>query len=156
LSRIGNLKRDLKHFPQDSQDFLPFYDTDAPSLTILIPSYREDEKVVLRALLSAALAEYPKQRIVLLIDDSPFPATDSDVQALCNMHELPKRLQDLLRPVSREFKAELLAYSRRLELGSSDVKEEAKRLSEQYHRAATWLDARAEEWRIQCHVDSFF
>src|SRR5262245_39778942 len=28
LSRIGNLKRDLKHFAQHSQDFLPFYDKD--------------------------------------------------------------------------------------------------------------------------------
>src|SRR5690242_15894840 len=81
VSRIGNLKRDAKHFAQHQQDLLSFYDKDAPSLTILIPSYREDENVVVRALLSAALAEYPKQRIVLLIDDAPFPATDSDVQA---------------------------------------------------------------------------
>jgi cellulose synthase/poly-beta-1,6-N-acetylglucosamine synthase-like glycosyltransferase len=156
LSRLGNLKREGKHLPLESQDFIPLYDNDAPSLTILIPSYREDEHVVVRALLSAGLAEYSKQRVVLLIDDSPFPATESDAQALCRMRELPERLQDLLSPVSREFNAELLAYSRRLEQGPTDVQEEAKRLSELHYRAATWLEARADEWRIRCHVDSFF
>jgi cellulose synthase/poly-beta-1,6-N-acetylglucosamine synthase-like glycosyltransferase len=156
VSRIGNLKRDINHFFQHSQDLLSFYDKVAPSLTILIPSYREDEDVVSRALLSAALAEYPKQQIVLLIDDSPFPATEFDGHALCKMRELPSRLQDLLSPISREFNAELLAYSRRLEQGSSDVREEAKRLSELYRRAATWLETRADEWRVRCHMDSFF
>jgi cellulose synthase/poly-beta-1,6-N-acetylglucosamine synthase-like glycosyltransferase len=156
LSRIGNLKREIKHSFDNSQDFLSLYEKDTPSLTILIPSYSEDENVVVRALLSAALAEYPKQRIVLLIDDSPFPTTELDVHALCKVRELPSRLQDLLRPISLEFTAELLAYSKRVELGSSHVREEAKRLSELYRRAATWLDGRADEWRIRCHVDSFF
>ena len=46
-----------------------------PTLTTIIPSYQEDERVIRTTLLSAALQEYPDKRIVLLIDD-PLRAQD--------------------------------------------------------------------------------
>ena len=55
------------------EGLLSIYDKDPPSLAVLVPSYKEEERVVSRALLSASLAEYPNKRVVLLIDDAPEP-----------------------------------------------------------------------------------
>src|SRR4030095_14252326 len=45
--------------------------TVVPSVTILVPSYKEDPALVWKTLLSAALQDYPRRSIVLLIDDPP-------------------------------------------------------------------------------------
>ena len=49
--------------------------TGAPSLIMIIPSYQEDARVIRRTLLTAALQEFPDQRVVLLIDDPFVPKT---------------------------------------------------------------------------------
>lgn len=49
---------------------------DAPSVTILIPSFQESRRVVIETVLSAALAIYRNKRIVVLVDDPP-EATES-------------------------------------------------------------------------------
>ena len=48
-----------------------FFDRSMPTMTMIVPSYQEDARVIRRTLLSAALQEYPGQRIALLIDDPP-------------------------------------------------------------------------------------
>src|SRR5262249_40890657 len=68
LSRIGALKRHAAYSHELKKNASSIYD-DPPSLTVLVPSFKEEERVVSRALLSAALAEYPAKSIVLLIDD---------------------------------------------------------------------------------------
>ena len=117
LSRIGSVIRHAEHVPDQTNDLLSIYDKDAPSLTVLVPSYNEDELVVSRALLSAALAEYPSKKVVLLIDDAPYPENDSDARALAHMRQLPRKLQILLAPISHEFREELSECLRRLESG---------------------------------------
>jgi cellulose synthase (UDP-forming) len=156
FSRIGSLMRQAEHATERTDQLLSIYDRDPPSLTVLVPSYKEEELVVSRALLSAALAEYPNKRIVLLIDDAPNPKTDADARALAHMRQLPKQLRTLFAPVSREFREELSAYSRRQESGSPDVPQEAERLGELYERAANWLERHADQWLIRDHIDSFF
>lgn len=42
---------------------------DAPSVTVLIPSYKEDRRVILATTLSTALMRYRNKRIVVLVDD---------------------------------------------------------------------------------------
>jgi cellulose synthase/poly-beta-1,6-N-acetylglucosamine synthase-like glycosyltransferase len=112
-----------------TEELLSIHDKDPPSLTVLVPSYKEEERVVSRALLSASLAEYPNKRIVLLIDDAPDPATDADAEALAHMRELPKRLQDLLGPIRNEFHAELAAYLSRVKSSPPDAATETEHLS---------------------------
>ncbi len=53
-----------------------FFSSASPRLTALIPSYREDARVVRNTLLSVALQEYADLRVVLLIDDPIAPATN--------------------------------------------------------------------------------
>ena len=44
---------------------------DAPSVTILVPSFQESRRVIIETVLSAALATYRNKRIVVLVDDPP-------------------------------------------------------------------------------------
>ena len=46
-----------------------------PTLTAIIPSYKEERRVIRQTLLSAALQEFPNIRVVLLIDDPPNTTT---------------------------------------------------------------------------------
>lgn len=90
LTRIGSLKRHRQHLSATMDQLCSLYDRDTPSLTVLVPSYKEDEQVVRQTLLSAALMEYPNKRIVLLIDDPPNARTDADARALQHMRQLPR------------------------------------------------------------------
>src|SRR5262245_52395233 len=44
---------------------------DAPSVSILVPTYREERRVLQMTVLSAALARYGRRNIVVLVDDPP-------------------------------------------------------------------------------------
>jgi cellulose synthase/poly-beta-1,6-N-acetylglucosamine synthase-like glycosyltransferase len=65
--------------------------TVVPSVTILVPSYKEDPALVWKTLFSAALQDYPRRSVVLLIDDPPVTATREDARALDESASLPKR-----------------------------------------------------------------
>jgi cellulose synthase/poly-beta-1,6-N-acetylglucosamine synthase-like glycosyltransferase len=155
VSRIGCLMRQSEQPHELTEGLLSIYDKDPPSVAVLVPSYKEEERVVSRALLSASLSEYPNKRIVLLIDDAPDPETAADAQALAHMRELPKRLQRLLGPIRDEFYGELSAYLRRVKSSAPDVVTEARRLSGLYRRAAQWLEARGDEWPCNLTLTPF-
>src|SRR5262245_4537157 len=71
--RAGWLNRNASHVPLNPEQLWRLYDKNLSSLTVLIPSYKEDHAVVSRALISAALMQYPQKNVVLLVDDAPFP-----------------------------------------------------------------------------------
>src|SRR5438093_8152178 len=73
LARHGFLHRTRAHRRTPRAIIDEFYEDSQPSLTVLVPSYREDARVIRQTLLSAALQEYPGMRIVLLVDDPPTP-----------------------------------------------------------------------------------
>jgi cellulose synthase/poly-beta-1,6-N-acetylglucosamine synthase-like glycosyltransferase len=64
---LGYWKRTIK-FPETNDEKLSnfFYCTNAPKVTYLIPSYKEDIRIIKQTLLSAALQEYPNKNVVLL------------------------------------------------------------------------------------------
>ena len=51
-------------------------------VTILVPSYNEERRTIFQTLMSAALQEGVKKRIVLLIDNSPDPYTPDEMALL--------------------------------------------------------------------------
>src|SRR5580704_6139007 len=67
LSRLGFFYRTRTHHRASRAVLNHFFDTTTPTLTTIIPSYQEDERVIRNTLLSAALQEYPDKRVVLLI-----------------------------------------------------------------------------------------
>lgn len=69
LARLGFFYRTRTHHRASRASIDQHFDEHTPSLTTIIPSYQEEERVVRTTLLSAALQEYPGKRVVLLIDD---------------------------------------------------------------------------------------
>ena len=69
LTRLGFMYRTRTHHRATRASLDQYYDARRPTLTTIIPSYQEEERVIMTTLLSAALQEYPDKRVVLLIDD---------------------------------------------------------------------------------------
>ena len=90
LTRYGQLKRHHAFQPPSRDALESVYDGKAPSLTVLIPSYKEDTRVITKTLLSAALLDYPAKRVVLLIDNPPDPDDVEDRNLLAQTRALPR------------------------------------------------------------------
>ena len=96
LTRIGYMKRLKKHCPTPLDEVDTLYDTsDIPSVAILIPSYKEEARIIKQTLLSAALQTYPNRRVVLLIDDPPIPGNSADMECLIETRRLTQEVQEL-------------------------------------------------------------
>ncbi|MDI1289696.1 MAG: glycosyltransferase, partial [bacterium] len=88
LARQGALYRSRTHSRVPRAEIDAHFATRRPSITVLIPSYREDPEVVLATVLSAALQEFPSMRVVLLIDDPPNPKDADAVAGLAGCRAL--------------------------------------------------------------------
>ena len=73
-----------------------FFARTAPSVTVLIPSYKEDERIIRTTVLSAALQDYPGLRVVLLIDDPAHPTRRKDRLLLEQARSVAASVQELL------------------------------------------------------------
>ena len=82
VARVGATLRWRSHRPVPRSAVVEAILRDQPTLTVLIPSYKEEPKVVWRTVMSAALQEFPGLRVVVLIDDPPNPADTSDALLL--------------------------------------------------------------------------
>jgi cellulose synthase/poly-beta-1,6-N-acetylglucosamine synthase-like glycosyltransferase len=101
-------------------------------LLALVPSYREEEKVVAQALLSAALIEYSRRRVVLLIDDPPFPDDEADGARLAAVRDLPVRLQEAFDTAREHVLKQLMR--------PAEPSAEASKLAGLYEWVAGWLE----------------
>ncbi len=128
----------------------------APGLTILVPSYKEEIPVIRQTLLSAALQDYPKKRVVLLLDDPPAPRTRQDEKALWTARSLPFDLQALLAFPHRLMVEAQAAYRCREIHSLPDLTEECVRLSDCYASAAEWFEDQAKRSPIESHTDAWF
>ena len=94
-----------------------YYDARRPTLTTIIPSYQEEERVIMTTLLSAALLEYPDKRVVLLIDDPYTPKNDQARQQLELARALPGKVERLLDEPARRFGGEMQSFETAMERG---------------------------------------
>ena len=157
VCRLGYLKRVAAHRPARREDLDAFYGlAAAPVLDILVPSYREEERVVHQTLLSAALMEYPDRRIVLLIDDPPDTRDPEAMMALARMRRLPGKVQKLLEIQKQKYAAELAAFERRVAQGRLDFQRECHRLAKLHRAVARWLDEQSETVELRDHSDKLF
>ena len=79
-------------------------------MTILVPSYCEEERIVRHTLLSAALQEHPNIQVVLLIDDPPNPVDPERRQLLERSRGLIASVTDQLRGPRLEFEQALVSF----------------------------------------------
>src|SRR5262249_16712075 len=59
LTRLACLRRSRAHVNEPLEALEAQYGSEAPRVTVLVPSYKEDVHVVRKTLISAALQEYP-------------------------------------------------------------------------------------------------
>jgi cellulose synthase (UDP-forming) len=156
LSRLGQLLRQ-RHFERTPSAMAERIDpTHLSSVCVLIPSYREELRVIRQTILSAALCEYPSRRLVLLIDD-PCEGPQADHRALFETRCLVADLHNRFHGASLPYKAELAAALERAS-GSIDAGKEARRLASLYRKLAAWVEQLAEAGSDPAfaHVDAFF
>lgn len=155
LARLGYLRRLARHVPTDRETLERYFDDErAPTLTVLIPSYKEEPEVVRRTLLSAALQDYPHRRVVLLLDDPPVPTNAEDATRLARMRAMPRELQSLLHPLASRFAAEHRAFLRHWNTKGIDCRGEGGRLAHLCREAASWFDAREQDCRTTDHAEA--
>ena len=156
LCRYGYLKRLATFRPADDHELQAIYQPDAPTVTFLLPSYKEDARVIRQSLYSSALQDYPFRRVVLLIDDPAFPSKQDDLAALENARELVINLQRTLNEVSKQFKNAYEDFLTRRTSQPIDIKTELKRLSLLYSQAVDWFQLQADRYPLEDHTDTTF
>ncbi len=157
FSRLGHWKRQASHKAAARAEIESIYDREQPpAVALLVPSYKEEERVVRQTLISAALMEYPARRVVLLIDDPPHPASGADAEQLARMRALPGKIAELLRAPARQLAWAAHAYAERRRRGVIDAAREAKTLARLYLRAAQSIEDLASDLDPRDHTDDFF
>jgi cellulose synthase/poly-beta-1,6-N-acetylglucosamine synthase-like glycosyltransferase len=156
LSRLGQLRRHRRHRVPSGDALMGLYTGEAPSLAVLVPSYKEDPVVVRKTLLSAALLDYPAKHVVLLIDDPPAPGNEDDRALLENARRLVSDLNADLRRHAQPFRAALNDYNRRKRAGRIDASSEWLLIADLYDRAARCLDEIRADTQDCNHEDRWF
>lgn len=156
FTRLGYLRRRLALAPASDEELAVFFEGDAPSLTILVPAYKEDRKVMLQTLLSAALQDYPKRRVMLLIDDPPHPTAVAERQQLAAARALPQDIQHLFAEPRGELARAEGAFLKRAAEPHLDMVCESTRLADAWRKAAAWFTRQVDEFTIEDHTDRLF
>ena len=126
---------------------------DEESITVLIPSYVEEPRVVEKTVWLAALQEFPHLTIALLLDDPPFPSSDENREILARGREIVFSVIEELHPMSARFSQSRADIRRELDGGSFASAAVVSRLADDYRVAARWLENKASSWRPSRHHD---
>ena len=153
-TRLGFFYRIRAHKRVPRARLDEFFDQPSPALTVLVPSYREDARVIRSTLLSAALQEYPDLRVVLLIDDPPHPMYRQERALLEAARAVPKQVEALLAKPGAHFAAILERFE--TEAWSDSGPGQMHALAQQYEWAASWLGDLARSQEMVDHADMFF
>jgi cellulose synthase (UDP-forming) len=140
LTRIGQLKRHSNHRDEYSNiEALHRLDS-SPTVSILVPSYKEQIPVVMQTIMSAALSEYPNRRITLLLDDPPL-CSDADLLTLSATRELVAELNETLAVAADRFRVAARDYCERASLGTVVIARERQIIGTLFDDAATVVKA---------------
>lgn len=155
LARYGAFQRFRSHRRIARAELDRHFSLDHRPLTVLVPSYDEEPGVIRKTLWSAALQEYPEMRVVLLIDDDPYPSDPETRQRLAATRAVTAEISYMLRE-PRERAAEALTFFETIRDLPGIAEDTLPDLIEQHRHAITWLrDFAAQEPR-EDHVDDFF
>ena len=130
-----------------------FLATTDQTLTVLVPSYQEDARIIRMTLLSAALQEFPDLDVVLLIDDPPVPRSTRGRRLLAESQALPGALTAMLYEPYAELDRRLAPV---LDGSTTTSAEALATLIAAYRWAARWIEELAAAQPIVDHIDTFF
>lgn len=140
---LGNYLRQMRHTPATAEEIESLYDAPAPSLTVLIPAYKEERQVMWQTMMSAALSEYPHKRVVLLVDDPYNPKGAADRAALETARALPREMQEEFGAQAAIYREAQAAFQARRLMDNVNEGDEMRRLADHYDTVAEWLTAQA-------------
>lgn len=155
IARLGYISRIRAHRRIPRKIIDDAFERQSPTLTVIVPSYREEPRVVRQTLLSAALQEYPGIRVALLIDDPPNPETPAQAEMLAGARALPGEIEALLRPPRARFEAALAAFESTAGRRATVAPPQLLRLAGTYDEAVAWLREAAEGEEAADHTDAF-
>lgn len=157
FTRLGYIHRLRQHTPASYEDLDTLLcDEQAPPLTVLVPSYKEDRNVIYQTLLSAALQEYPRRNVVLLIDDVPNPSSAADMAQLAAARELPQHVASLLAPIAGHMTRARDRFLQQTQQGHVDAAQVTAELMVLWQHAADWFGSRAAEHDMRDHAERLF
>ncbi|MDX6599656.1 MAG: hypothetical protein QOE87_3543 [Gaiellales bacterium] len=155
LARLGHMERVRDHRRAPRAVIDAAFDESNPTLTVIVPSYREELRVIRQTLLTAALQEFPNLRAVLLIDDPPNPQDPEHLRVLEQARALPQEISALLEAPRRQFEDALDAFESTAATGSPITGADIALLASTYDDAAAWLRDLAAGEEVVDHVDQF-
>jgi cellulose synthase (UDP-forming) len=156
VARQGALQRFSKHVRVPRAVIDKYFEKNRPAITVLVPSYSEESDVIRKTLLSAALQEYPKLRVVLLVDDNPNPHSQKDKERLTKTRNLASDIDSFLSSPYDRFSKALKSFEKEHKNHQNISKSGIKELAKHYIWAASWLENTAGQEKIEDHVDKFF
>lgn len=156
IARQGALQRFSKHVRVPRAELDRHFSTRQPSITVLVPSYAEEPEVIRKTLLSAALQEYPKLRVVLLIDDKPYPTNPQVAAKLNATRGMGGEIMKLLAEPRERFSKALENYERQYASAKTVGPDVTQELADHYAWAAVKLHKMADGEVREDHVDEFF
>lgn len=144
VTRLGLLARRARHEPIPREALeRAAAEEEPPALAVLVPSYREEPRVIRQTLLSAALQDHPRRRVVLLVDDPPRPGDAEGRRALEAARAMPGAVRELLEKPAERFAGALRDFRDRRASGALDLAWETRELAQLHAEAAAWLEAQA-------------
>ncbi|HEY2332775.1 MAG TPA: EAL domain-containing protein [Acidimicrobiales bacterium] len=156
ITRIGFFYRSRAHHRAPRAAIDHFFTKSVPTVTVLVPSYQEDERVIRQTLLSAALQEHPYLRVVLLIDDPVNPTSRAARHLLDAGRAIPGTIEaELAVPLARVLGA--LEHFEVIQMGDRKPSvEDMRELATHYEFSAAWLRELGARQEIVDHADTFF
>ena len=139
LARLGYLQRVRDHRRTPRALIDAAFDESNPTLTVIVPSYREEPRVIRQTLLTAALQEFPNLRAVLLIDDPPNPDDPEHLRMLEEARTVPRGDRSTARGTSPPVRGRSARVRVDGRDGESDHSADIELLAATYDDAAAWL-----------------
>ena len=155
ITRIGFFYRSRAHHRAPRIALDNFLAGDTPSMTVLVPSYQEDERVIRTTLLSAALQEYPALRVVLLIDDPQQPKTRVARDQMLAARALPDTIEAELAVPHSRVRASYERFAAACEDRAATT-DDMLNLAVDYRFAVGWLYGLGRRQELVDHTDVFF
>ncbi|WP_084606059.1 glycosyltransferase family 2 protein [Agreia bicolorata] len=156
LARQGALYRFRSHVRVPRGELDRHFAEYSDGITVLVPSYAEETNVVRATLWSAALQEFPDLRIVLLLDDPPYPTDPEKAETLEATRALAAQIDAALRIPGERFRASVDDLMERFAADDTVARADVEKLVDDYVAAAEWLEAMADTEQVGDHVDEFF
>lgn len=154
MCRLGYWQRRIDLQAINSEILDTFFDTNQPArVSYIIPSYKEDIRIIKQTLLSAVLQEYPQKEVVLLIDNPPVTSNINDLNLLAATRILCQDVEALLSPILQEIKQHYQQFIQSYEQEYFNTDQETAIILKLLFKTALWFREFANDYHPQDHSE---